>query len=497
MNDTIGQTITIPHQEIRVGTRMRSDLGDLKELADSIGEQGLIHPLTIDKDYNLIDGGRRFAAITSHLKWETIPCYVKNCTSSAHLRIMELEANIRRKEMTWKEMVKCVAEVHKLHQQEAANQEKFIRWTQEKTGELLNISIGNVNYCVELEKYLRDPQHPIQKADSMAEAFRILIQLKEDEVNKYESQFARELISTSKGGSVPGQVALSIDRLIRQGTSEVDSILQAVAQGSVTTSDGKVVDNKPLERPQMMIELSKYFQFGNCNRHMETMPESSVDHIITDSPYAVDMEQFEQSGEATMDMSRVAKEHDVADNILTMKEFFPRAFKVMRDCGFLVLWYDLEHHEWLKLEAEGAGFSVCRWPLVWVKTHKCKNQAAQYNFTKATEVAMVCRKGNATLLTPQGVNYWIGSNEEDKAKYGHPFVKPEGLWRWIFQAVAKKDQIIYDPFNGVGTCTLAAAKAGYMPRGSECNELHYNRSLLEFKKLFEGWYAKTHDLVFT
>lgn len=179
-----------------------------------------------------------------------------------------------------------------------------------------------------------------------------------------------------------------------------------------------------------------------------------------------------------------------------MTKFFPLAFKVLKDKGFLVVWYDHEWHDFMCDNAESAGFSVCRWPLVWVKTHKCKNAAAQYNFTKATEEALVCRKGNATLVNPQEVNYWIGSNEDDKAKYNHPFVKPEQLWRWILSAIAQKNQTIYDPFGGVGTCPLAAAKAGFSPRASELVDIHFNRMVVEFKELMTMWYGATHELTF-
>jgi hypothetical protein len=161
-----------------------------------------------------------------------------------------------------------------------------------------------------------------------------------------------------------------------------------------------------------------------------------------------------------------------------MYEFIPAAFKVIKQGGFCVFWYDLDHHEKLQQLALKVGFTVQRWPLVWVKTHTCLNQSAQYNFTKATEVCMVLRKGNATLLNPQPINYFLGGNDDTRAALGHPFVKPFKLWSWLFTAIAMRGQTVYDPFAGVGSSTIAAVNHGLQPIASELNPEHYNRLVL-------------------
>lgn len=58
--------------DIKIGTRHRKLLGDIKGLADSIQVRGLMHPVVIDKDNNLIAGERRIAA-AKLLGWTEIP----------------------------------------------------------------------------------------------------------------------------------------------------------------------------------------------------------------------------------------------------------------------------------------------------------------------------------------------------------------------------------------------------------------------------------------
>ncbi len=66
---------TILISEIKVGNRIRKDMGDLKTLANSIADIGLLHPIVITPDKRLIAGERRLAAF-KHLGRTEIPATV-------------------------------------------------------------------------------------------------------------------------------------------------------------------------------------------------------------------------------------------------------------------------------------------------------------------------------------------------------------------------------------------------------------------------------------
>jgi hypothetical protein len=66
---------TIPISAIRVGNRHRKDLGDVRCLARSIQEIGLLHPVVIRPDGVLIAGERRLQALKS-LGWKMVPVNV-------------------------------------------------------------------------------------------------------------------------------------------------------------------------------------------------------------------------------------------------------------------------------------------------------------------------------------------------------------------------------------------------------------------------------------
>ncbi len=55
--------MSIPISSIKIGKRFRRDLGDIDELAASIRESGLLHPVCVDVRLNLIAGARRIEAV--------------------------------------------------------------------------------------------------------------------------------------------------------------------------------------------------------------------------------------------------------------------------------------------------------------------------------------------------------------------------------------------------------------------------------------------------
>jgi ParB family chromosome partitioning protein len=61
---------------ITVGARHRKDLGDVGELAASIGRVGLLQPITVNRDGVLICGARRLAAI-KQLGWRTVNVWMR------------------------------------------------------------------------------------------------------------------------------------------------------------------------------------------------------------------------------------------------------------------------------------------------------------------------------------------------------------------------------------------------------------------------------------
>jgi ParB family chromosome partitioning protein len=85
--------------EIIVRKRIRRDLGNLQELAESLEKNGLINPIVISHNKILIAGERRLQS-AKLLGWDTIPVrIIENPNRIQELEI-EIDENIHRKAFT-------------------------------------------------------------------------------------------------------------------------------------------------------------------------------------------------------------------------------------------------------------------------------------------------------------------------------------------------------------------------------------------------------------
>lgn len=85
--------------DIIVGERDRQELGDIAELARSIDRVGLLHPVVITEDGELVAGDRRLAAV-QHLGWEFVPVTVVSLETAADVLQAEADENTCRKGLT-------------------------------------------------------------------------------------------------------------------------------------------------------------------------------------------------------------------------------------------------------------------------------------------------------------------------------------------------------------------------------------------------------------
>ncbi len=95
---------------VRVKERRREEFGDIEALAKSIAVYGLINPVTVDSEYNLLAGERRLRACKI-LKWKEIPCRLYGDLTDKERQEIELEENIRRKDLTAAERSKTLVDL--------------------------------------------------------------------------------------------------------------------------------------------------------------------------------------------------------------------------------------------------------------------------------------------------------------------------------------------------------------------------------------------------
>ncbi|MDR0441975.1 MAG: ParB N-terminal domain-containing protein [Treponema sp.] len=100
-------------ESIIVKNRIRKDMGDIADLAESLKKYGQISPIAINKKNELIAGGRRLEA-AKLLGWESIEVTVVDVHGKLEQLEMEMEENIQRREFNPAELADASEKLYRL-----------------------------------------------------------------------------------------------------------------------------------------------------------------------------------------------------------------------------------------------------------------------------------------------------------------------------------------------------------------------------------------------
>jgi len=90
--------------EIIIKERVRTEIGDLKPLMDSLQNYGQLNPVTLSRENELIAGHRRTLA-ARELGWTFIEASVVDAATDADKLQLELEENVYRKDFSPDELL--------------------------------------------------------------------------------------------------------------------------------------------------------------------------------------------------------------------------------------------------------------------------------------------------------------------------------------------------------------------------------------------------------
>lgn len=204
---------SIKLSSIEIGDRVRNiDTVYVKQLAESIRDEGLMQPIVLSNNKKLIAGGHRLEAhrmlsegevenenpeFYSSIPYVYFEEYLVKAgrmekgesIDEATLRRLELEENVRRLDMSWQDKIMGVAEYHKLATKKAS--EDGDKWTQSQTAALLNISQGRVSTVLDLAKDLKRGDEELWACANSLEAIRVKLARKSKETAKEQERRAR------------------------------------------------------------------------------------------------------------------------------------------------------------------------------------------------------------------------------------------------------------------------------------------------------------------
>ena len=445
---------SIPFSSIIFGQRERTVYDNIDLLAQSIRDVGLQCPLILSPTddptkFRLEDGGRRYSALESLGITELYygatsdplrPGYVLKSSVSTNESawLTELTANLHREDFPWQDALRLIVKAWRVRKREADLRGEQLYYGM--FGKLLgNYSHSDINAAVNVHDAVQADPEKFANCTSITHAYQLLLN---DTRKTLEAELAKRRLAVPK-----------VSVIVPADGSE--------SSGVQATPEPRQIDLSP-------------FMLGNSIDYLEGAAPI-FDHIICDPDFAISVDTL--SSNSTVAHLGVVQS-SVEDSLDDLQRFIRAAFTKTAPSGFLIFWYDLDHHEKIQSWCRQAGWAVQRWPIIWHKVGFASNGAPQYNTAKNIEYAMVCRKPGATLAKVQTSSVISATVGTTSQVLGHPFAKPESVWHFLFALCASPGQSVFDPFMGAGSMPLAARSFGLRPSGMELNPDHYNRAIV-------------------
>ena len=195
--------------------------------------------------------------------------------------------------------------------------------------------------------------------------------------------------------------------------------------------------------------MSVQLYLGDCLEVMKSMPDKSVDAVITDPPYGIDYQSARR-----IDSERKPKiENDKRPYIWWLHD----AFRVTKDDGALLCFCDWRYQDLWKQVIEVAGWSV-KSHVIWDRDwHGLGDLSGQ--FAPQHDVVWFATKGKFAFQNgrPKDV---IRSRRVSAEDLVHPNEKPKELMDVLINAVTSIGSTVLDCFAGSGTTGVACVQTG-------------------------------------
>ncbi|ONI47090.1 cytosine methyltransferase [Candidatus Epulonipiscium fishelsonii] len=234
--------------------------------------------------------------------------------------------------------------------------------------------------------------------------------------------------------------------------------------------------------------MSKYSIHNvDCFQFIKTMPNNSVDLILTDPPYNI--AQY-STGNIYLP-GRDALNNDIADwdqiNLEPKKlvEDFKRILKPTGNIFVFTSYNQIgKWHEAFDCEYDTFQF------FIWHKTNPAPKIYKNGFLNSCEMIICMWNKGHTWNFSTQNEmhNFFespICMRPERLINPKHPAQKPIRILKHIINIASNENDIVFDPFMGVGSTGVSALELGRKFGGCEIDEQYFNASeqrLKSFKK---------------
>lgn len=213
---------------------------------------------------------------------------------------------------------------------------------------------------------------------------------------------------------------------------------------------------------------------GDCLEVMKQIPDKSVDLVVTDCPYhivqggctndAVKIGRYTASSN-NAEMTKQGKlfEH----NDIEFSEWLPEVYRVLKDGTHCYIMINPRNVKELQQCAENVGFAFQNM-LVWDKGNCTPNRY----YLNSYELILMLRKGKARNINNMGTKNILRIPNITRKKL-HPTEKPVELFDVLISNSSNANDVVLDPFMGVGGAGISAQNFNRDFIGIELDENYF------------------------
>jgi ParB/RepB/Spo0J family partition protein len=478
---------------IRRETRQRQlNVADFTDLRESLGAVGLINPIIvryIDGAPVLVAGERRLLAALS-LDWLSIPVRFFEALGEEEAEVIELEENIKRKELLWRDHVRSVGRLHNLYKT------KNKTWLIEQTCAALSLHQTHLHKILRVYDALDSAR--IAHVESIEQAYNTL--------QKFAERKAESIVSDiiANGAALFSDENLVLDQSDAEGDFTIARPISVVPEPTaapVLNYDSStdtylytmgLVDELPLgvdvsgsaehvaaalasgvrpppqpapQAPTAAPQAAKTPVSGPilCANFLEwaaAYEGQKFSLIHCDFPYGNYKGGDSKGSLAGTETEDFYDNHEeiywnLLDGLTTNLD------RIMSYSAHLVFWFNMNYYTETVSRLRRAGLMVHDHPLVWHKTPGggglgvVPGTATTYP-RRTYDTALLAVHGNRPLAKP-GMNSYAAPTVGNKI---HPSQKPESMLRHFLSMVVDETTTVLDPTCGSAAALRAAEDLG-------------------------------------
>lgn len=400
----------------------------VNDLAASIKRRGLINPPVITRDGKLVAGETRLLAC-SLLGWTAIPVQWSDDLDPVELKLIELEENVKRSDLTWQEECAALLELHEL------NLSLDPDWTQQRTADVAGYTTMHVGRMLEVARELRAGNEKVTKAEKFSVAH-----------NAVQRNTARKRTST----------------------------LDALAEATEALT--QVPGDEPKPEPELPPVPIIHADFHEWQQGYSG-PKFNLIHC--DFPYGINVADAPRQNSAIKDYYE-----DSPDVYWSLLERLGLAMEnVVADHAHLIFWFDMGYYTQTKAALEAMGWKVTPHPLIWHKLDNAGVAPDPQRLPRRTyESAFFCIRGEQ-LLSQAGTKSNSFGFPGKRGEDDHISEKPVPMLKHFMGMICDEYSSVLDPTAGSGNAIRVAQALGarsYL--GIERELEFYERTVANWRK---------------